>query len=326
MSASHYSYTPQELRAVYDELEKTLFAVNRDIGQDGQPAPKILVVAGVQGSGKTYMLNNTLLKDPRYANYVRLYSEALRELHPRYQTFADQDVTSRYKHTESFIWELCSLIFTHAHQNKFNIVMETALDTKAFATVINGPELADYQFDVHLIGCKKDFVHLSTIKRGLDALDNGSLERFVDVATIETSIENAEVILNAFETACMRVSGSTISMYERGFGALKNRKKICSSRCDRINTLTPFVFTDETGATITVQEQAHRIERSEALPVPCSYASFIALVQAPISAAEDRTEAWQAAYAALARMRGFWQQIPPRLPDTLWGYIKKYVE
>lgn len=325
MSASHFSYTPAELHAVYTELEKNLFNVRRDLGADGQPAPKILVVAGVQGSGKTYMLNNTLLKDERYANFVSLYSEDLRELHPRYAEFADQDVTSRYKHTESFIWELCSLIFAHAHQNKFNIIMETALDTKAFATVITGPELADYQFDVHLIGCKKDFVHLSTIKRALKALEKGTLERFVDIATIETSIENAEVILNAFETACMRVSGSTISMYERGFGALKNRKQLCSSRCERINTLTPHVFTDESGATITVQEQTHRIERSEALPVPCSYASFIALVEAPITG-EDRNEAWQEAYAALARMRGFWKQIPPRLPETLWGYIKKYVE
>jgi len=325
MSASLFSYKPAELLAVYTNLEKTLFDVPRDIGEDGLPAPKILVVAGVQGSGKTYMLNNTLLKDARYANFVRLYSEDLRELHPRYAEFADQDVTSRYKHTESFIWELCSLIFTHAHQNKFNIVMETALDTKAFATVITGSELADYQFDVHLIGCKKDFVHLSTIKRALNALEKGSLERFVDIATIEASIENAEVILNAFETACMRVSGSTISMYERGFGALKNRKQLCSSRCERINTLTPYVFTDESGDTITVQEQTHRIERSEALPVPCSYASFIALVEAPITG-EDRNEAWQEAYAALARMRGFWKQIPPRLPETLWGYIKKYVE
>lgn len=325
MSTTRYSYTPAQLNAVFTELEKTLFDVNRDVGADDQPAPKILVVAGVQGSGKTYMLNNTLLKEPKYGNFVRLYTEAFRELHPRYAEFADQEVTSRYKHTESFIWELCSLIFAHAYQNKFNIIMETALDTKAFATVITGPELADYQFDVHLIGCKKDFVHLSTIKRALNALESGSLERFVDVATIETSIENAEVILNAFETACMRVSGSTISMYERGFGALKNRKKLCSSRCDRIDTLTPFVFTDENGTTITVQEQTHRIERSEALPVPCSHASFIALVEAPVSGVEDREEAWQSAYASLARMRGFWNQIPPRLPETLWGYIKKYV-
>lgn len=326
MPATRYTYTPKELDDVYAELEKTLFSVTRDMNAEGHPAPKILVVAGVQGSGKTYMLNNTLLKDGRYDNYIRLYQENLRELHPRYAEFADQDVISRYRHTEGFIWELCGRIFNHAHENKFNIIMETALDTKAFANVITGQELADYLFDVHLIGCKKDFVHLSTIKRALNALEKGTLERFVDVATIEASIENAEVILNAFETACMRVSGSTISMYERGFGELRNRKKLCSSRCERINTLTPHVFTDEAGATITVEEQAHRIERSEALPVPCSFASFIALVEAPVSGASDRQEAWQDAYSALARMRGFWKQVPPRLAETLWGYIKKYVE
>ena len=326
MPATHYSYTPNELDAVYQAIVNTIFAVPRDIGDDGQPAPKILVVAGVQGSGKTYMLNNTLLKDPRYANYVRLYEDSLRELHPRYAEFADQDVTLRYKHTETFIWELCGRIFKHAYINKFNIVMETALDTKAFASVISGTELADYQFDVHLIGCKKDFVHLSTIKRALNALETGKLERFVDIATIETSIENAEAILNAFENACMRVSGSTITMYERGFGQLRNRKKICSSRCNRVRSLTPHVFIDEHGVAVTVQEQAHRIERNEALPVPCSYASFIALIEAPVLGAQDRQEAWQQAYSALARIRQFWAHVPPRLPETLWSYINKYMQ
>jgi len=325
MPASHYSYTPAELNAVYSELEKTLFNVRRDIDADGQPAPKILVVAGVQGSGKTYMLNNHLLKDARYANFVRLYSEDMRLLHPRYAEFADQDVTRRYKHTDSFIYELCTLISAHAFQNKYNVILETALDSKEFTKDIAGPDLVDYQFDVHLIGCKKDFVHMSTVKRALDALESGSLERFVDIATIEAGIENAEVILNALEIACMRVSGSTISMYERGFGALKNRKMLCSSRCERVNTLTPVVFTDERGATITVEEQSHRIERSEAFAQPCSYATFIALVEAPVTG-EDRTHAWEEAYAALPRMRRFWKQIPPRLPDSIWGYIIQYAE
>ncbi|MGA9220598.1 MAG: hypothetical protein WBZ57_05315, partial [Pseudomonas graminis] len=134
------------------------------------------------------------------------------------------------------------------------------------------------------------------------------------------------VILNAFEEACMRVSGSTITLYERGFGELKDRKKICSSRCDRVDSLTPYVFTNEQGTEITLQEQVHRIERSEALPTPCSFASFIALIQAPVSGAEDRLEAWQEAYTALPRMRQFWQHVPPRLPETLWSYIKKYSE
>jgi hypothetical protein len=326
MSATYYTYTSQELDEVYIELEKTLFAVKRDIGDEGKPAPKILVVAGVQGSGKTYMLNNTLLKDGGYDNYVHLYKESFRELHPRYRELARLDVISRYKHTEGFIWELCGRVFKHAYQNKFNIIMETALDTKAFASVISGQELSDYQFDVHLIGCKKDFVHLSTINRALEALEKGTLERFVDIATIETSIENAEVILNAFEAACMRVSGSTITMYERGFGALKNRRKLCSSRCDRIDTLTPYPFVDEEGTTRTLEEQTHRIERSEQLPVPCSFASFSALVEAPVTGEHDRTQAWQEAYRALSRMRPFWKQIPTRLAETLWSYIKKYTE
>jgi hypothetical protein len=328
MPTTRYSYTPKQLDDAYRDLAKTLFAVTRDIDSEGNPAPKILVVAGVQGSGKTYMLNNTLRKNGGYANYIPLYKEEWRKKHPRYEDFKNQDALSRYSHTEGFIWELCALVFQHAYENKFNIIMETALDTKAFASMITGSELADYQFDVHLIGCKKDFAHLSTITRALNMLSSrkdDAFERFVDVATIENSIENAEVIFNAFETACMRVSGSTISMYERGFGELRNRKKLCSSLCERISTLTPQVFTDEAGNTVTVEEQTHHIVRSEKLSTPCSYDNFLDVVEAPVSGVQARLEAWQDAYSALARMRGFWKQVPPRLAETLWGYIKKYV-
>jgi hypothetical protein len=84
------------------------------------------------------------------------------------------------------------------------------------------------------------------------------------------------------------------------------------------------MFTDEAGVAITVQEQTHRIERSEQLPVPCSFASFIEMTEAPVTSQNDRREAWDQAYTALGRMRGFWSQIPPRLPEAVWGYIKKY--
>jgi hypothetical protein len=320
----NYSYSPQELNHAYRVLEDKLFAVKRDIGDDDHPAPKILIVAGIQGSGKSHMLKNTLLADGGYSNYVKLYDKDYRDFHPRHEALKSLGVTEQYQHTESFIWELCENVFKHARDNKYNIILETALDTKAFASLISGPELADYQFEIHLIGCKKEFAHLSTIKRALNSLEEGTLERFVDIATIEASIENAQVILNAFETACMRVSGSQISMYERGFGALKDRKMLCTSRCDRVNTLTPHTFIDEHGATVNVEEQTHRIERTELLSVPCSSDSFRQLIDAPINIAQDRTEAWNDAYSALARMRPFWQQIPPRLPDTLWSYIKKF--
>ncbi len=326
MSASilYYPYTATELDNAYNKLEKELFATTKDIGDDGKPAPKILVVAGVQGSGKTYMLNNTLLKQARYSNYVRLYLESFRELHPRYDEMQELNVTERYRSTETFIWELCGRIFKYAYDSKHNIIMETALDTKAFANVISVTELAHYQFDVHLIGCKTDFVHLSTIKRALDSLEQGTLDRFVDIATIESSMENAEIILKAFETACMRVSGSQITMYERGYGALRNRKMLCSSQCDRINTLTPYPFLNEEGVQIPVLGHPYRIERTETSVLPCTFTSFKALADTSIDRTEDRIEAWEEAYGALARMRPFWQQVPPRLRNTLWSYIKKY--
>jgi hypothetical protein len=319
-----YPYTDAEMDRVYNTLAKTLFSETRDAKADLQPEPKILLVAGVQGSGKTYMLDNHLIPTGRYDNYIRLYSDSFRTLHPRYEAMSGLSVTERYKHTEGFIWRLGDRIFQEATKGNYNIIMESALDTHLFASTISGRKLAGYQFEVHVIGCKKDFVHLSTIKRALDSLDNGTLERFVDIVTIETSIENAEAILNACESACMRVSGSQISIYERGFGALKNRVQLCHSICIRKATLTPHTFSGVDGRQITVEEQTHQVVRSDLLPAPCSFLTFDALVNAPIEGAEDRHEAWSAAYKAIERMRNHWGQIPQREPEAAWSYIKKY--
>lgn len=326
MPTNIYPYTPAQLESVFEDLSATLFNVTRDIGEDDYPAPKILAVVGVPGAGKTWMLNNTLLKQPRYRNFVCLYQNSFRELHPRYSEFAHQDVTSRYAHTEAFIWELCGRVFEYAVANRYNIVMEAAMDTLAFAEAIAGPEspLAVYQFDMHLIGCKKDFVHMSTIRRVLDSLDKGILERFVEIEMIDGSVNNAEAILSAFETACMRVGGSQISMYERGFGKLRNTTQLCHSRCDRIYTLTPHTFTDESGRTILIQEQAHHIKRSELLTKPCTVPSFLSLTHAPVVGEEARRDAFTEASESLRRLSQYQSLAPASIGDALRYYIEKY--
>jgi hypothetical protein len=68
------NYTQQQLSAAFDEIELTLF---KDI--TAEPVPKLLVVAGLQSSGKTYLLENNLLPSERYKNYVRLYLPQYRE-------------------------------------------------------------------------------------------------------------------------------------------------------------------------------------------------------------------------------------------------------
>lgn len=323
MSTNDYPYTPEQLERVFESLSTTLFNVTRDIGEDDYPAPKILAVVGVPGAGKTWMLNNTLLKQPRYRNFVRLYRDDFRQLHPRYSEFAHLDAASRYAHTESFIWDLCGRVFAYAVANSYNIVMETAMDTPAFAKAIDGL-LAAYEFDVHLIGCKKDFVHMSTIRRMLDGMDKGIMDRFVTIEMIDESINNAQAILSAFETACMRVSGSQIRMYERGFGKLRNTTQFCHSRCDRVSTLTPRAFTDENGRVITLQEQTHRIERNELLNQPCTVPSFLSITHAPVAGEAERREAFNEASELLGRLDQYEQRVPASIRDALRYYVEKY--
>ena len=64
----NYTYTPEQVTAAFDEIKATLFS-----GINAEATPKILIVAGLQGSGKTYLLEKNLLPSNRYGNYVRLY-------------------------------------------------------------------------------------------------------------------------------------------------------------------------------------------------------------------------------------------------------------
>ena len=69
--SNKYAYTKQDVEKVFHEMEEALFA-SRTPGADDESVPKMLVVVGVEGAGKTHLLNE-LLKTSRYSNYVPLY-------------------------------------------------------------------------------------------------------------------------------------------------------------------------------------------------------------------------------------------------------------
>ena len=75
-----YHYTPAQLSAAFNEISATLFA-----GIIPETRPKLLITAGVQSSGKTWLLEKTLLPSGQYNNYVRLYLPEYRSKHPQYQ-------------------------------------------------------------------------------------------------------------------------------------------------------------------------------------------------------------------------------------------------
>jgi hypothetical protein len=127
--APKYTYTPEQVIAAFDEITATLFS-----GITAEATPKILVVAGLQGSGKTYLLEKNLRPSKRYNNYVRLYLPDYRRKHPRYAEMVKLGVLHAYEHTEAFVREVSTKIFTQAFSGRFNIIMECAFDSLDFAT------------------------------------------------------------------------------------------------------------------------------------------------------------------------------------------------
>lgn len=329
-----FTFTQSELERVLEEHHDELFDRTRDVDDSPEkpaspelePAPKLLIVAGVQGSGKTYLLENTLLPSNKYANYVPLYKTEYRTWHPRYRDMQGMNALDIYAHTESFIWALGHRIMSYALANKYNIIMESALDSLGFASFPNHAVNAGYRFEVHLIGCKRDFAHLSTIRRGLKSASLDELERFVSVAEIDQSVTNAEAILNAFEDACTKVTGSRITLYERGFGALRDRKVLCSSLCESPMTLTPQPLRTASGELVQPDSLPARIERTAERNKPCSYREYLKLINTGFDS-QERQEAVAEAQASLQALSMIDQyRIPTAIRTGVAQNLQSYIE
>jgi len=70
--SNKYAYTKQDVEKVFHEMEEGLFA-SRTPGADDESVPKMLVVVGVEGAGKTHLLNE-LLNTSRYSTTSRCTS------------------------------------------------------------------------------------------------------------------------------------------------------------------------------------------------------------------------------------------------------------
>jgi len=311
-----YSYTDEQLNTAFLDISTELF-------KDKVPSatPKILLVAGIPGSGKTWLLEKTLLKTGQYPGYIRLYLPEYRKKHPQYAQMEAKGVLHAYEHTEAFVRALSGKIFAKAYAGKYHIIMESALDSLDFATFAPGAVTAGYQFELHVVACKKEFTHWSTIDRGLQSLKHKQLERFLKMAELEASLSHAQVILDAFELACSQKVGSQITLYERGFGELKNRRVLCHSLCDGVGQLTPQAIVDHKGKAVSVADNPVAIERGAAKVTRSGYSAYAAVVNAPLSLRRDRREmVWDCQLALLDAMplRG---QVPTFIQQDLVGYV-----
>jgi hypothetical protein len=312
------------VQSAFDDISKTLFKDKTGAsGTAGEAGPKMLVVAGIQGSGKTYLLENTLLKKGSYSNHIRLYLPDYRKKHPQYAEMEKQGVLHAYEHSESFVRAVCKKIFEKAFAEKYSIIMESALDSVEFASFPPMAVTAGYQFEVHVVACKKEFTHLSTITRGLKSLKDKQLERFLRVVDLDASLTNAQSILTAFEEACTKVVGSQITLYERGFGALKDRKIVCHSQCDTVANLTPQPIKNSDGNVIKPEDNLVRIERSALKTTPSAYSAYANIVNVDVVRHERREMVWDC-QLALADTVGFREEVPVYVFTDLFAYILKY--
>lgn len=297
--APKYTYTPEQVTAAFDEIKTTLFS-----GITAESIPKILIVAGLQGSGKTYLLEKFLLPSNRYSNYVRLYLPDYRKKHPQYAEMIKLGVLHAYEHTEAFVREVSGKIHAHAFDCKYNIIMECAFDSIDFASFPPSATTAGYQFETHIVGCTQAFAHVSSIKRALKSLENQELERFVSFAAMDASMNNAQAIMLAFETAAKAVSGSQTTLYERGFGDLKERTLRAQS-----------TYTKATDGSLT----------TTASTKPFSYSAYGEIINNYVYAMSDRNEMVKECHIALHKSRTHSRYVPDFVYNDLYAYIVKHV-
>ena len=294
--APTYAYTPEQVTAAFNEIKTTLFR-----GITAQATPKILIVAGLQGSGKTYLLEKSLLPSSRYQCFVRLYLPEYRQKHPQYAEMIKLGVLHAYEHTEVFVREVCAKIFTEAFTLKYNIIMECAFDSLEFAAFPPLATAAGYQFETHIVGCNQAFAHVSSIKRALNSLKKQELERFVTSSALEASMSHAQAIILAFETASKAVSGSQITVYERGLGGLKERV----SRFQKTYTKDTTEITPPTA------------------PTACS--TYASIINNHVYTLRERDEMVKTCHLALLKTQAHAAQVPDFVYNDLHAYIAKYV-
>ena len=145
------------------------------------------------------------------------------------------------------------------------------------------------------------------------------------MSDINDSMANAQSILTAFENACATSVGSTITLYERGFGVLRDRRVVCHSLCTTASELTPQPIIDGNGATIAPEHHALRIVRTAQANKPCAFNNYATLVNAPIVSLEERGETLKAAHLALAKAERSAEPVSYRIFNDLSAYIVKYV-
>jgi hypothetical protein len=284
-SAPNYTYTPEQVTAAFTEITATLFS-----GITAEAIPKMLIVAGLQGSGKTYLLEKNLLPSKR-------------EKHPQYAEMITLGVLHAYEHTEAFVRDVCTKIFAEAFKRKYNIIMECAFDSIDFAAFPPMATAADYEFETHIVACNQEFAHASGIKRALKSLEKQEMERFVTVSMLDASMSNAQAIILAFETAAKVVSGSQITLYERGFGALKERTLRAES-----------TYTKAADGTLTITGTT-----------PFAYCAYGTIIDNHIYTRSDRDEMIKECHLALLKTQTYAEHVPDFVYNDLYAYIVKYV-
>lgn len=322
-----YPFSDSDVDTAFSTLGETLFDKARDADcTHCEPSPKILIVAGAQGSGKTYLLENTLLPSGRYNNFIRLYLPAFRELHPAYETMKHKGILHVYEHTESFIWALGGRVFNHAFSNRYNIIMETALDDPKFADFPPNAVKAGYRFDVHMIACQKEFSHWATLDRALKSIEKNELERFLRLSQIEASQFNARSILDAFEDACTQVAGSQITLYHRGIETDMKSRPLCHSQCEVPSELAPQQdLRGEPFVQIPTLNMQFTIRRTPLENYPCSYPQYAQVVNAGMIDSKVRQHMVKLCCKTLGLAEDKLDNIPPDALKDLSLYIMKYI-
>lgn len=178
-------------------------------------------------------------------------------------------VLHAYEHTEAFVRDVCAKIFAQAFVSKFNIIMECAFDSIDFANFPPSATIAGYQFETHIVGCNQAFAHVSSIKRAFNSLKEKQMERFLTSSALDASMSNAQAIILALETAAKAVSGSQITLYERGFGELKERTLRAQS-----------LYTRDADDELVITGS----------PAPYSYGAYGEIINNPVYTMGDRDE------------------------------------
>lgn len=163
-----HGVTHEDLEAAWASITETLLTPKENCSDPRERAPRVVFVAGQPASGKT-SIEEEAKHGADLRNPVQIDADAMRELHPAYPQWAEEDSLTAAAKTQSVVGGWVDRAIEYVAENRFDAVVSATLKDPAQALAKISP-FQDRHYDVFVAFTTMDKTNssLNIVRRYLD--------------------------------------------------------------------------------------------------------------------------------------------------------------